>query len=303
MFGWLLLLVFLIQNLGIWVAWHAGDHLQTALNVLGGGCTLYLMLSNLRQALSMPTAYRVGASFLALRLGTELVNNVMTGQPVSTVQYQEATLLSAFLVTILPIRISAVLTSLLLLMLALNVRGSLHQPFEFLMLLVTAGVLHFTAQYGRQTVTAQRRVKELEQQLVWDPLTGVASHHIIQERARTYLLSPSGTHLAVILTLHDTTSTEGRHALQLVVKTLRPLLRETDSLGRWSDDTLLLLFPHVQEEQRSPLLGTLSDALTNLKARGLLTQDVQLGSTYLNEGPTPEEVVSLAQAHSQILKA
>ncbi len=298
-FGWLLLLVFLIQNLGIWTAWQAGSPMQTTLNVLGGGCTLYLLLSNVRSAVAMPTTYRVGASFLALRLSAELLNNFLTAQPMTTVQYQEAALLMAFLVAILPRRVSAALTGLLLSgILALTVKNGLHQIFEFLMLLVTAGVLPFTAEYGRQALNARRRVEELERQLIWDPLTGVANHQLIQERARTYMLSPSrSTHLTVLITVNESTTTsEGRQALQLVVKAIKPLLRETDSIGRWNDDTLLLLFPHVHSEQRQKLLRTLSSALTHLKTRGLLPQDVQISSAFLNEAPTPEEVVTLAHA-------
>lgn len=303
-FGWLLLSVFIIQNLGVWIAWQAGSPLQTALGVLGGGCTLYLLLSNTRSAISMTTAYRVGAGFLGLRLAVEIVNNALTGQTMTSVQYLESTILIAFLVTILPIRVSAALSAAYLGgILALTLQGGLHQIVEFMVLFMNAAVLHFTAEYGRQTYQAKLRIEELERQLVWDPLTGIANRPLIEERTRTFMLSPSSdAHLAVTLTLQGNTplNPEERAALQHVVKALRPLLRESDSIGRWNENTLLLLFPHVQTEQQRSLLGTLNAALQDLQAHGLVTPDVQLGSATLNEALTPEDIVNKAKNQRQM---
>ena len=47
------------------------------------------------------------------------------------------------------------------------------------------------------------------------------------------------------------------------------------------------------------LLGTLTSALHHLKKNGLLPPDVQMGSAYLSEAPTPEEVVTLAQRQAK----
>ena len=41
--------------------------------------------------------------------------------------------------------------------------------------------------------------------------------------------------------------------------------------------------------------AALTSALHHLKKTSLLPPDVQLGSAYLSEAPTPEEVVTLAQ--------
>lgn len=45
--------------------------------------------------------------------------------------------------------------------------------------------------------------------------------------------------------------------------------------------------------------AALTSALHHLKKNGLLPPDVQLGSAYLSEAPTPEEVVTLAQRQAK----
>lgn len=49
--------------------------------------------------------------------------------------------------------------------------------------------------------------------------------------------------------------------------------------------------------------AALTSALHHLKKTGLLPPDVQMGSAYLSEAPTPEGVVTAAHAQAQAVLA
>lgn len=304
-FGWLLLVAFLIQNLGVWVAWRAGSPLQVLLGLVGSGCTLYLMLTNARSVISVVTAYTVGIAFLSFRLAVELADTFIERAPITTAMYLEASLLCAFMVAIFSLKTAARLAGIILLaVFVLTVQGGLHQIVEFMLLFMVFGVLHFTAEYGRQTFEARRRSEELERQLVWDTTTGVASRKMIEERTKVYLSAQERrNHLAVVVTLPDEQQpalqgTVDHLVLQRVVKALRPLLRDHDMIGRWDESRLLLLYPHISAEEQRAVLHTIQETLADLH---LGEQAPRVGSVFLDAAPTAPEIVALASKSSVAL--
>ncbi len=108
-------------------------------------------------------------------------------------------------------------------------------------------------------ILALERIDELKGAIYTDPLTGVANRHFLEIYLATHLreLQDNDHSLAVVLMNIDQLDTvSGIHGddvrdevIQMVAKTLLYGSRSFDVVGRWDQDTFLLIMSNITEEK------------------------------------------------------
>lgn len=162
---------------------------------------------------------------------------------------------------------------------------------------------------------ALRRVRELDEALDIDPLTGLASRHTIQGLLEKALeRQPQGELRPGVLFLDvdqfkDILESYGRdvgdRVIEMVANTLQHNVRSTDHVGRWTGERFLMILQDVDEDR----LGMMADKLRTLVSTSYLDLPdarlhvtVSLGATLTRPNDTVESLISRADSLLEVSK-
>lgn len=159
-------------------------------------------------------------------------------------------------------------------------------------------------------VDTRRRLQELRQAALTDPLTGISNRRHVEGRLSAAIAElESNSTIAGLLFMdidqfkqfNDTYGHNiGDEILRMVAKTMRHALRATDTLGRWGSEEFIAILNEVHSN--SALLAAADKVRAQVEHSRLdvdeqgLAVTVSIGGTLLLLGDTPESFVARADA-------
>lgn len=154
----------------------------------------------------------------------------------------------------------------------------------------------------------ERRIKQLQQTVLLDPLTSIGNRRHLESRLKVSLMDYFESHLPFGLLFCDIDHfknfndafghSQGDIVLRMVSQTLRANIRESDTMGRWGGEEFLIL---VQNIDAASLL-TLGEKLLHLVRQShltlpdnrILSVTISIGGTLVRDNDTVESVVDRA---------
>ena len=159
-------------------------------------------------------------------------------------------------------------------------------------------------------VDARRRVQELRQAAMTDPLTGISNRRYLQGRLNAVIAQFKNNSAGAGLLFMDVDQFKqfndsyghntGDNVLRMVAKTMRHSLRATDTVGRWGSEEFIAILNEVQYESA---LQAAADKVraqvehSRLDVDGLgLAVTISIGGTLLLPNDTYDSFVARADA-------
>jgi diguanylate cyclase (GGDEF)-like protein len=159
-------------------------------------------------------------------------------------------------------------------------------------------------------VDARRRVQELRQAAMTDPLTGISNRRYLEGRLNAAIAQFKNNSAGAGLLFMDVDQFKqfndsyghniGDSVLRMVAKTMRHSLRATDTVGRWGSEEFIAILNEVQYEDA---LRAAADKVraqvehSRLDVDGLgLVVTISIGGTLLLPQDTGESFVARADA-------
>jgi diguanylate cyclase len=146
--------------------------------------------------------------------------------------------------------------------------------------------------------------KALEKEILIDPLSGVANRRALRERLKNELyrfmryrqffsmLLFDVDHFKVINDQHGHWA--GDRCLKEIIKRIKPILRETDFMGRWGGDEFLVIFPGTDRESAAAVAERLRKLIENTRFvyhKQEISLTVSIGITEIQDSDTSQEMV------------
>jgi len=146
--------------------------------------------------------------------------------------------------------------------------------------------------------------RALEKEVLIDPLTAVANRRALKERLKNELYRFQRYRQYFSMLLFDVDHFKlindryghwaGDRCLKEIIKRLKPILRETDFIGRWGGDEFLVLFPGTDIESAAAVAERLRKLIENTRFvyhKQEISFTVSVGVTEIQEGDQSQEVV------------
>ena len=146
--------------------------------------------------------------------------------------------------------------------------------------------------------------KALEKEILIDPLTGVANRRALKDRLKNELyrfhryrqlfalLLFDVDHFKVINDRHGHWA--GDRCLKEIMKRIRPILRETDFIGRWGGDEFLVIFPGTDLDNATTVAERLRKLIENTRFvyhKHEISFSVSIGVTEIQDSDQSQETV------------
>ena len=167
-----------------------------------------------------------------------------------------------------------------------------------------------TLSNNTDVVDARRRVQELRQAAMTDPLTGISNRRYLEGRLNAVIAQFKNNSAGAGLLFMDVDQFKqfndsyghniGDSVLRMVAKTMRHSLRTTDTVGRWGSEEFIAILNEVHDE------GALRAAANKVRAQvehsrldvdGLgLAVTISIGGTLLLPNDTCDSLVARADA-------
>jgi diguanylate cyclase (GGDEF)-like protein len=117
--------------------------------------------------------------------------------------------------------------------------------------------------------------KALEKEVLIDPLTGVANRRALKERLKGELYRFQRYRQFFSMLLFDVDHFKavndryghwaGDKCLKEIIKRIKPILRETDFIGRWGGDEFLVIFPGTDQESATAVAERIRRLIQNTR--------------------------------------
>jgi diguanylate cyclase (GGDEF)-like protein len=146
--------------------------------------------------------------------------------------------------------------------------------------------------------------KALEKEILIDPLTGVANRRALRERLRNELYRFQRYRHFFSMVLFDVDHFKvindqyghwaGDRCLKEIIKRIRPILRETDFIGRWGGDEFLVIFPGTGLESAAAVAERLRKLIENTRFvyhKQEISLSVSIGVTEILDSDQSQEAV------------
>jgi diguanylate cyclase (GGDEF)-like protein len=146
--------------------------------------------------------------------------------------------------------------------------------------------------------------KALEKEILIDPLTGVANRRALKERLKSELYRFQRYRQFFSMLLFDVDHFKvindqyghwaGDRCLKEIIKRIKPILRETDFMGRWGGDEFLVIFPGTDQESAAAVAERLRKLIQNTRFvyhKQEISLTVSIGVTEIQDPDTSQEMV------------
>jgi len=146
--------------------------------------------------------------------------------------------------------------------------------------------------------------KALEKEILIDPLTGVANRRALRERLKNELYRFQRYQQFFSLLLFDVDQFKvindryghwaGDRCLKEIMKRIRPILRETDFIGRWGGDEFLVIFPGTDLDSAAAVAERLRKLIENTRFvyhKQEISLAVSIGVTEILDSDQSQETV------------
>ncbi len=146
--------------------------------------------------------------------------------------------------------------------------------------------------------------KALEREILIDPLTGVANRRALRERLKSELYRYQRYHQFFSMLLFDVDHFKvindehghwaGDRCLKEIIKRIKPILRETDFLGRWGGDEFMVIFPGTDLDSATAVAERLRKLIENTRFvyhKQEISFSVSIGVTEIRETDQSQEAV------------
>ena len=146
--------------------------------------------------------------------------------------------------------------------------------------------------------------KALEKEILIDPLTGVANRRALRERLKNELYRFQRYRQFFSMLLFDVDHFKvindqyghwaGDRCLKEIIKRIKPILRETDFMGRWGGDEFLVIFPGTDLESAAAVAERLRKLIENTRFvyhKQEISLTVSIGVTEIQDSDTSQEMV------------
>jgi len=146
--------------------------------------------------------------------------------------------------------------------------------------------------------------KALEKEILIDPLTGVSNRRALKERLKSELYRFQRYRQFFSMVLFDVDHFKvindqyghwaGDRCLKEIIKRIKPILRETDFMGRWGGDEFLVIFPGTDHESAAAVAERLRKLIQNTRFvyhKQEISLTVSIGVTEIQDSDTSQEMV------------
>ncbi len=146
--------------------------------------------------------------------------------------------------------------------------------------------------------------KALEKEVLIDPLSGVANRRALRERLKNELYRFLRYRQFFSMLLFDVDHFKaindqyghwaGDRCLKEIIKRIKPILRETDFMGRWGGDEFLVIFPGTDHESAAAVAERLRKLIENTRFvyhKQEISLTVSIGVTEIQDSDTSQEMV------------
>jgi diguanylate cyclase (GGDEF)-like protein len=146
--------------------------------------------------------------------------------------------------------------------------------------------------------------KALEKEILIDPLTGVANRRALRERLKNELYRFQRYRQFFAMLLFDVDHFKvindkyghwaGDKCLKEIIKRIRPILRETDFIGRWGGDEFLVIFPGTDLQSAAAVAERLRKLIENTRFiyhKQEISFSVSIGVTEILDSDQSQETV------------
>ncbi len=146
--------------------------------------------------------------------------------------------------------------------------------------------------------------KALEKEILIDPLSGVANRRALRERLKNELYRFLRYRQFFSMLLFDVDHFKvindqyghwaGDRCLKEIIKRIKPILRETDFMGRWGGDEFLVIFPGTDQESAVAVAERLRKLIENTRFvyhKQEISLTVSVGVTEIQGSDTSQEMV------------
>jgi diguanylate cyclase len=146
--------------------------------------------------------------------------------------------------------------------------------------------------------------KALEKEVLIDPLSGVANRRALKERLKSELYRFQRYRQFFSMLLFDVDQFKvindryghwaGDRCLKEIIKRIRPILRETDFMGRWGGDEFLVIFPGTDLESAAAVAERLRKLIQNTRFvyhKQEISLTVSVGVTEIKDTDTTQEML------------
>jgi diguanylate cyclase len=146
--------------------------------------------------------------------------------------------------------------------------------------------------------------KALEKEILIDPLSGVANRRALRERLKNELYRFLRYRQFFSMLLFDVDHFKvindqyghwaGDRCLKEIIKRIKPILRETDFMGRWGGDEFLVIFPGTDQESAAAVAERLRKLIENTRFvyhKQEISLTVSVGVTEIQDSDTSQEMV------------
>lgn len=302
-----------LQSLAAYVCWQAGDPVRFSTALLGVALALAMLALSLRRPLPDLPINRLAVSLATLWLVVETALALPSEAPVRQHLLTNAAITAVLAFTLLPIRRSAPLVTLIYVFLvgvALQSPGTDH--VYLLMNVLLVGLIGFMSVYGRQVSVERARSAWLQELAFRDPLTGVANRHIADDELDTLMARPDGPPADVAITvldldhfksINDTLGhVRGDQALVHVARLIESHLRPGDTLARWGGEEFLVILRGVDRAEAQARIEDILMALRAHRLRGFPAITLSGGGAMLPEAQGRTALLNLADRRLYVAK-
>ena len=146
--------------------------------------------------------------------------------------------------------------------------------------------------------------KALEKEILIDPLTGIANRRALKERLKSELCRFQRYRQFFSMLLFDVDHFKvindkyghwaGDRCLKEIIKRIRPILRETDFIGRWGGDEFMVIFPGTDLESAVAVAERLRKLIENTRFiyhKQEISLTVSIGVTEIQDTDSSQEMV------------
>ncbi|MGA2402672.1 MAG: diguanylate cyclase [Syntrophobacteraceae bacterium] len=146
--------------------------------------------------------------------------------------------------------------------------------------------------------------KALEKEILIDPMTGIANRRALKERLKSELYRFQRYRQYFSMLLFDVDHFKvindqyghwaGDRCLKEIIKRIRPILRETDFMGRWGGDEFTVIFPGTDLESAVAVAERLRKLIENTRFvyhRQEISLTVSIGVTEIQDSDSSQEMV------------
>ncbi len=146
--------------------------------------------------------------------------------------------------------------------------------------------------------------RALEKEIHIDPLTGIANRRALRERLKSELYRFQRYRQFFSMILFDVDRFKvindqyghwaGDRCLKEIIKRIKPILRETDFIGRWGGDEFLVIFPGTDLESAVAVAERLRKLIENTRFiyhKQEISLTVSVGVTEIQDADQSQEVV------------